>query len=155
MNNYIEINKQIESLTNDTKYEITLLSNVSSFLYEVLDNVSWVGFYLYNKDDKELYLGPFMGKIACEIIKEGKGVCGNALSTLKTIRVDNVLEYPGHIACDSSSRSEIVIPILLSNQKYGVLDIDSHSFSNFTKNDEEGLEELVNIITKTLSRIKQ
>ena len=147
------MNQQLSLLIEDTDYEISILSNAAALLNESMNDVSWTGFYLYQNN--ELILGPFQGKVACTRIPLGKGVCGNSASDKKTYLVPNVHEFPGHIACDSASNSEIVIPILLDDQLYGVLDIDSTSFDRFTKEDQQNLEEFVNILAKRLLQLKQ
>ncbi len=147
------MNQQLSLLIEDTDYEISILSNAAALLNESMNDVSWTGFYLYQNN--ELILGPFQGKVACTRIPLGKGVCGNSAADKKTYLVPNVHEFPGHIACDSASNSEIVIPILLDDQLYGVLDIDSTSFDRFTKEDQQNLEEFVNILAKRLLQLKQ
>lgn len=129
---------QLASLIEDNQYEITVLANTSAFLHMILDDVSWTGFYLY-KDDA-LILGPFQGKTACTYIPLNRGVCGACASKKETIIVDNVHEFEGHIACDCESNSEIVIPLMIDDKLYGVLDIDSTSYHRFTQNDKELLE---------------
>lgn len=121
------------------------LANLSALLFEYLNDISWCGFYLVEGD--ELYLGPFQGKAACTRIKIGKGVCGTAYQKEKTIIVDDVNTFPGHIACDSASRSEIVIPL----EGFGVLDIDSTSFSRFGGREKALLEEVMNLLSKKLN----
>lgn len=142
----------LKALLDDNKYRISVLSNASAYLNESLDNINWVGFYLLDKDT--LYLGPFQGKPACILIPVGKGVCGNTIAEGKTIVVDNVLEYKGHIACDSNSRSEICIPIYITNNIYGLLDIDSPIFNRFDDNLKDILEKLVKIIENALINAK-
>ena len=136
--------KQLKSIVENEPDLIANLSNTSAFLNEILNDINWVGFYLYKND--ELVLGPFQGKVACTHIKMGKGVCGTAASTLEIQRVDNVHEFPGHIACDSASNSEIVLPIVKDNQLFGVLDIDSPNFNRFTLEDQKFLEKIVEVI---------
>jgi len=123
---------------------ITLLSNASAYLNSYIDDINWVGFYLY--DGSVLYLGPFQGKVACQEIKMGKGVCGTAAFKRETIVVPNVLEFEGHIACDSNSRSEIVVPIIIDEKLFGVLDIDSANFNRFNEEDKKILEQFIEII---------
>ena len=142
----------LKALLDDNKYRISVLSNASAYLNESLDNINWVGFYLLDKDT--LYLGPFQGKPACILIPVGKGVCGNTIAESKTIVVDNVLEYKGHIACDSNSRSEICIPIYINNNIYGLLDIDSPIFNRFDDNLKDILEKSVKIIENALINAK-
>lgn len=138
--------QQLESIIQDEKNVIANLANTSAFLNEILSDINWVGFYLLEND--ELVLGPFQGKVACVRIPLNKGVCGTAAYNQKTIRVDNVHEFPGHIACDALSCSEIVVPMMKNNQLIGVLDIDSPSYSRFSLEDQEFLEEVVSILIK-------
>ena len=136
----------------DSKYEITLLSNASALLNQYLEDINWVGFYL-NRDD-QLILGPFQGKVACEIIQYNQGVCGKWFTNKQSIIVNNVHEFPGHIACDADSKSEIVIPIFVNNNIYGLLDIDSPIYNRFTQVDLESLELFVKDIEEALKTIK-
>lgn len=131
-------------LQNDDRL-VSNLANLSALIYQYLDNISWCGFYLL--DGNELYLGPFQGKVACTKIKIGKGVCGTSYQRGETIVVDDVNTFPGHIACDSASRSEIVIPI----EGFGVLDIDSTSFSRFGEREKALLEEVMRLLSKKLN----
>ena len=148
MKDYKLLAKQLNSLLQGVDKEISKLANASAFLYNSLDEVSWVGFYFLDKD--YLYLGPFQGKVACTSIPVGKGVCGTALVKKETILVKNVHEFPGHIACDSESNSEIVIPIYKNKDLYMVLDIDSKSLNRFNESDKDGLEEISKIIGENL-----
>lgn len=150
--NYEELLSVAENLIKSEKYEISLLANVSAFIFEYIDKLNWSGFYLH-MDDK-LVLGPFQGKIACNIIERGKGVCGTALDTKKTIVVDDVHTHDNHIACDSNSNSEIVVPIIINDHVYGVLDIDSFVFSRFDKDIVNFFERLVKLIEKKLKCLK-
>ncbi|MDC9595514.1 GAF domain-containing protein [Xenorhabdus anantnagensis] len=120
---------------------IASLANTSALLYERLDNVNWVGFYLVDGDT--LILGPFQGKNACVRIPIGKGVCGTAVSNKSIQRISDVHAFPGHIACDVASNAEIVLPLEINGQIIGVLDIDSTVFGQFDENDENGLKALV------------
>ena len=122
---------------------VSNLANISAILNE-MEDINWCGFYLAK--DAKLYLGPFQGEVACTIIPFGKGVCGTAAVEKKTLIVDNVLEFKGHIACSSKSRSEIVTPIIKDGKLVGVIDIDSPSLARFTKADQELLEEISNEI---------
>lgn len=142
----------LKALLDDNKYRLSILSNASAYLNESIDNINWVGFYLLDKDT--LYLGPFQGKPACILIPVGKGVCGDTVAKKQTIVVDNVLEYKGHIACDSNSRSEICIPIYINNNIYGLLDIDSPIFNRFDDNLKDILEKSVKIIENALINAK-
>ncbi len=146
MTDYALLNSQLEALTEGVPYFITNLSNASALLYDSLGDINWAGFYLMQ--DGKLILGPFQGKPACTEIVIGKGVCGTAVQENKTVRVDNVHEFPGHIACDSASNSEIVIPIRCRGEIIGVLDIDSPKYERFDEADKTGLEAFVKIIEK-------
>lgn len=139
---------QFVSLMENEREEITILSNASAFLSMILADVSWTGFYLFQND--ELILGPFQGKIACTHIPVGKGVCGTCAQKKETLIVPNVHEFEGHIACDSASNSEIVVPILIDDTLYGVLDIDSTRFDRFQKNDQLLLEECMKQLAQHL-----
>ena len=129
-------------------YTMTNLANASALLNEKLENINWVGFYTIK--DGRLVLGPFQGKVACTIIPIGKGVCGTAVAQGKTQLVPDVHKFPGHIACDSASNSEIVIPMHRNGEILGVLDIDSPLLNRFSKDDQAGLEEFVAILEKSL-----
>ncbi len=147
-----DFSQNYESLISDYTNEITLLSNTSAFLKMMLEDVSWVGFYLYQNDT--LVLGPFQGNVACTNIALQKGVCGDSASQQKTIIVPDVHQYPGHIACDSASNSEIVIPILIGDSLYGVLDLDSTSFDRFHEEEKMVLEKCVALLVAKLKQIK-
>jgi L-methionine (R)-S-oxide reductase len=140
--------KQLAALVHDEKDVIANLSNASALLNQFLNNVNWVGFYLW-KDD-ELVLGPFQGLPACIRISYGRGVCGTAVKERKTQLVEDVNQFPGHIACDSASQSEIVIPIIKNDEVFGVLDIDSPSLNRFDETDQVYLEKFVEEIVKCL-----
>lgn len=133
--------KQLQALSEDEKDQIALLANASSLLNQFLDQVNWVGFYLWKND--ELVLGPFQGLPACVRIPYGKGVCGTAINEKETQLVADVHAFPGHIACDTASNSEIVVPILLNGEIYGVLDIDSPIKDRFDETDKHYLEKYV------------
>lgn len=143
---------QLKSLIEDCNDEISILSNSSALLNMVMDDISWVGFYLFKEN--ELVLGPFQGKVACTNIKLQKGVCGNCAYDRKTYIVEDVHQFPGHIACDSASNSEIVVPIIIDDNLYGVLDLDSTSYARFTTEDQIMLEEFVSILTDKLKTLK-
>lgn len=151
MTNYNELNLIAKTYFTNTKYEISVLSNASALLNQYLEDVSWVGFYLFKNN--KLILGPFQGLIACTEIEIGKGVCGVSAKTRETQIVENVHNFPGHIACDSRSNSEIVIPIIIKDALYGVLDIDSTSFNRFNKEDEKELKIFLSEISKVLEQI--
>ena len=145
---YENLIMQFEGLMSDQKYLITLLSNASALLMDNLADLNWSGFYLYR--DGRLILGPFQGKVACEIIEMGKGVCGTSAVKDETVLVRNVHQFPGHIACDSASNSEIVIPLHVRGGLFGVLDIDSPKLERFDDTDRENLEIIARIIEKAI-----
>ena len=142
--NYDLLQKQLISLIEDESNLIAILSNTSALLNDHLDQVNWVGFYLI--ENNELILGPFQGHPACVHIQIGKGVCGTAVSNNETQVVKDVHQFPGHIACDANSNSEIVIPIHKNNKIIGVLDIDAPIKSRFNDEDRKELEKVVSII---------
>lgn len=137
--------EQIKALTENERDLIANLSNISACLNEHLENINWVGFYLVKEG--ELVLGPFQGKPACIRIPFGKGVCGTCVEEKKIQRVADVHVFKGHIACDSASNSEIVLPIIKNNEVIAVLDIDSPLFDRFSEDDEKRLSEIVSYIT--------
>src|SRR5690625_482471 len=147
-NKYKLILKKLVALHEDESDHIAILANASALLYQYLNEVNWVGFYIW-KDD-ELVLGPFQGLPACIRIGYGKGVCGTAIKERKTQRVADVEQFPGHIVCDAASKSEIVVPIIINNQIYGVLDIDSPIKNRFDELDQTYLEKFVNILEDLL-----
>jgi len=141
---YKELNLSLRGLVEGVPYRTANLANASALLYDRLDRLNWAGFYLM--EDGKLVLGPFQGKPACIEIGVGKGVCGTAVATGETQLVPNVHAFPGHIACDGASNSEIVIPIRKNGEIIGVLDIDSPEFDRFSDEDREGLEAFVSIL---------
>jgi L-methionine (R)-S-oxide reductase len=144
---YSHLAAQLRSLLQDERDFIANAANFSSLLYHTLPAVNWVGFYLLKNN--ELVLGPFQGQPACVRIAMGKGVCGTAAELRQTVVVENVHEFPGHIACDSASNSEIVVPLIREGRLIGVLDLDSPSLSRFDEDDAEGLNELVQIFLES------
>ena len=142
---YRLLTSQLKSLLTKNDNLISNLSNCIAAIKEVFDKVSWVGFYLF--DGEKLYLGPFQGKVACTTIEMGKGVCGTAASRNESIIVTDVHKFPGHIACDSGSRSEIVVPILRRDSLIGVLDLDSYDFNSFGETDKKYLEEICKFLS--------
>jgi L-methionine (R)-S-oxide reductase len=141
---YAQLAVQLRALLEGERDFIANAANFASLLYYSLPDVNWAGFYL--QKDGELVLGPFQGKPACVRIAIGKGVCGTAAARRQTILVENVHEFPGHIACDSASNSEIVVPLIEhEEQLIGVLDLDSPSFARFDDEDARGLNELVSL----------
>ncbi|WML54316.1 GAF domain-containing protein [Neobacillus sp. PS3-12] len=149
LGNYELVKKQLQALVHDEHNQIANLSNASALLNQFLDRINWVGFYLM-ENDRELVLGPFQGLPACIRIPLGKGVCGTAALKKETIRVEDVNTFPGHIACDSASQSEIVIPLLKDGNLLGVLDIDSPEKNRFNELDQQKLEEFVEILVQSL-----
>lgn len=147
MVDYKLLSKQIESLAEIDRDFVPMLSNASAVLYEALDRLNWAGFYLM--DNGSLLVGPFQGKTACVRIPVGRGVCGTAVAEDKIQRVADVHAFPGHIACDAASASEIVIPLHTDGKVVGVLDIDSPETDRFTEEDEQGLA----LFVKTLEQV--
>ena len=151
MADYGLLAKQIVSLAEVDAHWLPVLSNASALLWDALDDINWAGFYLVDpatvsgegSSTPELRLGPFQGKVACVRIPFGRGVCGTAAETKTSQLVEDVHQFPGHIACDSASNSEVVVPIVKDNQVVGVLDIDSPSVARFTQEDLAGLEQVV------------
>ena len=144
MTDYRMLNTALAGLIDGVPYKIANLANASALLWQTLEDINWAGFYLM--EEGKLVLGPFQGKPACIEIPIGKGVCGTAAAEKKTQLVKDVHTFPGHIACDCASNSEIVVPILAGGEVKAVLDIDSPSFSRFTAADREGLEAFVRVL---------
>ena len=145
---YDELNAMLASITENVPYTMTNLANASALLFEKLSDINWAGFYTIK--DSKLVLGPFQGKVACTIIQIGKGVCGTAVATDSTQLVPDVHKFPGHIACDSASNSEIVVPLRKDGKVFGVLDIDSTSLGRFTEEDKDHLEYLAGLLELNL-----
>ena len=148
MTDYQNLNAKLAALTEGVPYKIANLSNAAALLWQHLDRINWAGFYIM--EEGKLVLGPFQGKTACIVIPVGKGVCGTAVAENATQLVADVHQFPGHIACDSASNSEIVVPIHVRGEIFGVLDIDSPEFGRFTQEDREGLERFVRILEQAL-----
>jgi len=148
MTDYQALCAQLRALTENVPHPISNLANAAALLWEHLENINWAGFYLLEGDT--LVLGPFQGKTACIEIPVGKGVCGTAVAENATQLVADVHAFPGHIACDSASNSEIVIPLRKGGSILGVLDIDSPRYARFTENDRQNLEIFAEILEKTL-----
>ena len=140
---YKLMNAQLEALISDVPHRIANMANASALIYDTLEDLNWAGFYLM--ENGILVLGPFQGKTACIEIHVGKGVCGTAVERDEIMVVEDVHQFPGHIACDSASKSEIVLPIHANGEIIGVLDIDSPSLARFDEEDREGLAEFVRI----------
>jgi len=147
--NYKLATSQLKALLHDEKNLIANLSNASALFNQFLVRINWAGFYLMD-GESELVLGPFQGLPACVRIPLGKGVCGKAAQERVTVRVEDVHQFPGHIACDAASQSEIVIPLIKDGKLLGVLDIDSPEKNRFDEVDQEKLEEMVNVIVEAL-----
>lgn len=144
MTDYAMLNRQLESLVGDVPYSVANLANAAALLWQELPDINWAGFYLL--EGGCLVLGPFQGKPACTEIPMGRGVCGTAAYKNSTQLVADVHQFPGHIACDSASNSEIVIPLRKNGCVIGVLDIDSPIFDRFTVQDQLGLEAFAEIL---------
>ena len=144
MTNYRDLCDDLSAVIDGVTHKIANLANASALLWEAMDNLNWAGFYLM--EEGRLVLGPFQGKVACVEIEVGKGVCGTAVAERKTQLVPDVHAFAGHIACDSASNSEIVVPLFKNGEVVGVLDIDSPLFARFDENDREGLENFSRII---------
>lgn len=136
----------LEGLIRDEEDDLTNICNAAALINALIGRINWCGFYLMKND--QLVLGPFQGMPACTRIEMGKGVCGEAASKRKTMLVEDVHKFPGHIACDAASNSEIVIPIVKDGELYGVLDLDSAEFNRFTNVEQEYLEKAVEILNK-------
>ena len=148
MTDYISLCAQLSALTDSIPYETANLANASALLWQNLENINWAGFY--KMEGGILVLYPFQGKPACILIPVGRGVCGTAVAEDCTQLVYNVHDFPGHIACDCASNSEIVVPIHVNGTIWGVLDIDSPSIGRFTEEDKIGLEQFVSVLEKAL-----
>lgn len=145
---YNDICAMLASITEGVPYTMTNLANASALLNDSLEGINWVGFYIIK--DGKLVLGPFQGKVACTIIPMGKGVCGTAAQTDSTQVVPDVHKFAGHIACDSASNSEIVVPMHRDGAVFGVLDIDSPLFDRFSEDDRQGLEKFVKTLEEAI-----
>ncbi|MCK5456975.1 MAG: GAF domain-containing protein [Melioribacteraceae bacterium] len=145
---YSDISGQLDFLIVPSDKIISNLSNFTALLKQAFAKISWVGFYISNGD--KLFLGPFQGNSACTEIIIGNGVCGTSASARETIIVDDVDSFPGHIACDSNSKSEIVVPIIVDNNLWGVLDIDSYEKSSFSDLDKINLENFCKLLSNKL-----
>ncbi len=150
MTNYKELCASLEALIQDVPHLTANLANASALLFDSLTDINWAGFYLY--DGEKLVLNAFQGKPACIEIPISRGVCGAAARKEKTLVVPDVHAFPGHIACDSASRSEIVVPMMISGELFGVLDIDSPSLGRFDETDRQGLEDFAMILCKEIEK---
>ena len=147
---YLELSDKLTALMEGVPYQPANLANAAALLWQELEDINWVGFYQLHQG--KLVLGPFQGKPACIEIPVGKGVCGRAAAENKVQRVEDVHAFPGHIACDSASNSEIVLPLYCRGEIWGVLDIDSPSFGRFTREDAQWLEEISAIISNMIAK---
>jgi L-methionine (R)-S-oxide reductase len=145
---YKLLNQQLGSLVLIEDNLISNLANVAAALKQSFDKISWVGFYLF--DGKKLYLGPFQGNVACTSIEIGKGVCGKSAQLRKTIIVPDVHQFPGHIFCDTDSKSEIVVPLLKNSKLLGVLDLDSTELNSFNETDKLYLEQICKFLSEEI-----
>ena len=144
MTDYGTLNAQLSALVGGVPHRTANLANAAALLYHTLDGLNWAGFYLL--EGATLVLGPFQGRPACIEIPAGRGVCGTAVAEGKTQLIPDVHQFPGHIACDSASNSEIVVPIRADGKIVGVLDLDSPYIGRFTKEDQAGLEAFVRVL---------
>lgn len=149
MTDYCLMTEQLRALTDNVPYLVSNLSNASALLFSEMEDLNWAGFYLMK--DGKLILGPFQGKTACTQIAVGKGVCGTAVLENRTVRVEDVHAFPGHIACDCASNSEIVVPVRADDGTIiGVLDIDSPKKCRFSRADQDGLEAFVRTLEECI-----
>lgn len=145
---YNLLSQAVQTVLDKNEYAITNLSNFCALLKNSFSKISWVGFYL--SDGKELYLGPFQGMHACTKIAYGRGVCGTSAMRKETIIVQDVLQFPGHVACDPDSVSEIVVPLMRGDELLGVLDLDSYRSAAFGETDRRHLENILNLIVQKI-----
>ena len=146
---YRLVTEQIKGFLETDQHFIPVMSNVSALLMEYMGEINWVGFYIMREG--RLVVGPFQGRPACIHIEVGRGVCGTAVKEKAVLRVDNVHEFPGHIACDGTSNSEIVLPIQKDGRVLAVLDIDSPLLARFSLEDEEGLKEIADLLAECMT----
>ena len=151
MTDYCELNTMLRSIIEGVPHKVANLANASALIFEKLDRLNWAGFYLI--EDGRLVLNAFQGKVACIEIAIGRGVCGSAVAERRTLVVPDVHKFPGHIACDGASNSEIVVPLFKGDEIFGVLDIDSPVFDRFDENDKAGLEEFASILAGELQKM--
>ena len=149
---YAEVELQLKGLFEDCPHVVANLANASAVLNQAMRDINWVGFYVM--EEGQLVLGPFQGKAACVEIKVGRGVCGTAVAEDATQLVKDVHAFPGHIACDCASNSEIVIPIHVNGKVWGVLDIDSPLLGRFDEEDQDGLEKVVGVVEAMMENNK-
>jgi len=150
---YALLQKQAAALLAGEGDAIANAANFAALLFHALPDLNWLGFYFYQPDVDQLVLGPFQGQVACTRIPVGQGVCGTAFASETTQRVADVNAFPGHIACDSASRSELVVPLLFKGRCFGVLDVDSPQPGRFDATDQAGLERLARVYVDSLSGV--
>ena len=138
--------KQAQALIEDESDDLANLANMASFIFHTIPKLNWVGFYILKGEN--LVLGPFQGKPACTRIPLGQGVCGTAAAKRMTLNIDNVHEFPGHIACDSASNSELVVPLIIDHRVIGVMDLDSPHFNRFDGQLEDFIQSVVELLQK-------
>lgn len=143
---------QLDALLTGETDQVANLANASALLKQTIPNINWAGFYLYRPANDDLILGPFQGNVACMHIENRHGVCGTALSTQEVQRVADVHQFPGHIACDSASNAEIVIPLTTATGKIGVMDIDSPETNRFSAADQTVLEHFAQVLVKHIDK---
>ncbi len=149
-NYYRLLSEQLKQLLSIEGNAVTNMAQVSAFIFQMIPELNWSGFYL-NRGDDTLLLGPYQGRVACVHIPFGRGVCGTVAKNRTSLRIDNVHEFDGHIACDAASNAEIVVPIIINNDIYGVLDIDSPVQDRFDDDDLRGFEKLVEVFIESTS----
>ena len=152
MTDYKSMLAQLDALVRDVPHPVADYANASALLFETLEDINWAGFYFL--EGETLVLGPFQGKTACIEIPVGRGVCGTAAARNETQLVYDVHQFPGHIACDSASNSEIVVPLRRDGAVYGVLDIDSPRIGRFTEEDRQGLEAFARLLEETVGPVR-
>ena len=149
---YADLARDLRALLSGERDLVANAANTAALIWEALPDLNWSGFYLYKSG--ELVLGPFQGKPACVRIAIGKGVCGTAAQRRETVLVEDVHSFPGHIACDSASKSEIVVPLLRGGELLGVLDLDSPKHARFGIEDARGLEQIARIFVESLQELR-
>ena len=152
MTDYKTMLAQLDALVRDVPHPVADYAHASALLFETMEDINWAGFYFL--EGETLVLGPFQGKTACIEIPVGRGVCGTAAARNETQLVYDVHQFPGHIACDSASNSEIVVPLRRDGAVYGVLDIDSPLIGRFTQADREGLEAVARLLEETVGQVR-
>ncbi len=143
--------KQAQALIEEESDFIAICANISALINMSFENINWVGFYFYKHE--QLILGPFQGKVACTRLYHGKGVCMKAIETRQTQNIKNVHDFEGHIACDSDSKSELVVPLFLNEKPFAVLDVDAPIYSRFSDEDQELFEAIVSILITRLEEV--